>query len=95
MISQQARDELRQHTKKGDYKTAAKIYEQTVNRTIGARYLQKFIEGEKNPSGRPGCHQPLKMFEAVAQAVHRRQMAEQESTVAAQQILKDKIRQPQ
>lgn len=84
MIHQSERDALRTQIKKGDYEVAAKIYKDKHIRQVGRRYLQRFMEGLNNPSGtRPGSHQPIDMYEAVAQAVRERIQRENETTERA------------
>lgn len=88
MINQSTRDELRAQIRKGDYETAAKIYKNVVNRYVTARYLEKFLKGQKNPTGRTGCHDPSEMFEAIAQAVSQRHQREREATDKADALVK-------
>lgn len=92
MIDQATRDILRQQIRKGDYETAAKIYKQIVNRYVTPRYLEKFLKGQKNPSGKPGCHDPLKMFEAAAEAVRQRIEREQNATQTATKLIETILR---
>ena len=96
MIHQSERDALRAQIKKGDYQVASNIYQKNHNRPIGRRYLQRFMEGISNPSGaRPGSHQPIHMYEAVAEAVRRRIQRENETTETARAMrykLIEKIR---
>lgn len=93
MIDQSLRDQLRHQIKPGDWQIAAQIYQNKVKKYISARYLRKFIEGDKNPTGqRPGVHSPLQMFDAVADAVAKRQENERQQTQKAIQILQSKIR---
>lgn len=87
MIDQATRDKLRQQVRKGDYESAAKIYQKIVNRYVTPRYLEKFLKGQKNPSGRPGCHDPLKMFEAVAEAVSQRNQRQLDTTEKANRLI--------
>lgn len=84
MIHQSERDALRQQIKKGDYLSAAQIYKEKYIRQIGRRYLQAFIEGHNNPTGaHPGSHNPLHMYEAVAEAVRQRIQRENAATEQA------------
>lgn len=93
MIDQSTRNALKAQIRKGDYEAAAQIYQKVVNRYITPRYLQKFIEGQKNPTGqRPGSHHPLKMFSAVAEAVRQRREREQYNTSAANRLLETLMR---
>ena len=87
MIDQTTRDKLRQQVRKGDYESAAKIYQKIVNRYVTPRYLEKFLKGQKNPAGRPGCHDPLKMFEAVAEAVSQRHQNQLDTTEKANRLI--------
>ena len=88
MISQSTRDDLRAQIRKGDYETAAKIYQDVVNRYVTARYLEKFLKGQKNPTGRAGCHDPSEMFGAIAKAVSQRNQREREATERANALVK-------
>lgn len=88
MIDQPTRDTLENQIRKGDYEAAAQIYHKLVKKTITPRYLQKFLKGQKNPTGtRPHSHQPLQMFHALTQAVKERTDRQQQQTQAAQQLL--------
>lgn len=93
MIDQSLRDQLRAQIKPGDWQIAAQIYQNLVKKYISPRYLRKFIEGDKNPTGqRPGVHNPIQMFDAVAEAIRTRQQVERDQTTKALQILQSKIR---
>lgn len=93
MIAQHTRDQLRAQIRSGDWEKAAQIYEKNVSRPIYPRYLQKFIEGDKNPTGRnPRNHSPSQMFAAVAQAIQERQQREHEANQAAQKLLQTILR---
>lgn len=92
MIDQTTRDKLRKQIRKGDYETAAKIYKQVVNRYVTPRYLEKFLKGDKNPVGRPGCHDPSQMFESVARAVGQRLERERDATIKADKLISAIIR---
>ena len=93
MIDQSLRDQLRAQIKPGDWQIAAQIYQKLVKKYISPRYIRKFIEGDKNPTGqRPGVHNPIQMFDAVALAISQRQAAEIEQNQKALQIIQSKIR---
>lgn len=88
MIDQAIRNNLKDQIRKGDYEIAAQIYQKLVKKRITPRYLHKFIHGTHNPTGqRPGTHDPLRMFEAVATAVRQRQTAAQNANTAAQKLI--------
>lgn len=93
MIDQAIRNALLEKTIRQDWDKAAQIYKKNNNRFIYPRYLERFLRGYSNPTGRfAGSHQPLRMFEAIAQAVAERQQAERDQTAKALQILQTKIR---
>ena len=94
MIHQYERDALHQQIKKGDYQVAANIYKSKHIRQINRRYLQRFIEGTNNPTGaRAGSHQPIHMYEAVAEAISTRLQRENNTTDQATDIRKRLIEQ--
>lgn len=95
MIDQSLRDQLRHQIKPGDWQIAAQIYQKLVKKYISPRYLRKFIEGDKNPTGqRQGVHSPVQMFDAVAEAIQQRQQTERDQTAKALKILQTKIQIP-
>lgn len=92
MIDQSVRNRLKDQIRKGDYEAAAQIYKKNVTRYVTARYLQKYLEGQKNPTGRPGCHDPAAMFAAIAEAVRQRKAREQQATTQANELIQQIIR---
>lgn len=92
MIAQSTRDKLRERIKKGDYESAAQIYKKNVNRYVSGRYLQQFLSGTHKVTGRKeGGHDPLKMFEALTEAVKRREEEERIISNKALEMLQQKI----
>jgi hypothetical protein len=93
MIDQSARDLLLQKAIRQDWDRAAQIYARKNSRTIYPRYLEKFLRGQRNPTGRKrGAHQPLDMFDAIATAIAEREEAERQQTAQALRILQSKMR---
>ena len=90
MIAQQLRDTLDEQIEFGDYQIAAQIYLKKVKKPISPRYLHKFIKGQKNPTGRPGRHDPEAMFAAIVEAVSQRQERVRKATESARKFM-DKI----
>lgn len=88
MITQTQRDELKKHLKNGDLPRAAGIYERIAGRPISRKMLEKFMSGERKCLGtKPGAHDPLKMYEAVARSVAQRRENEQRMQKLADQVL--------
>ena len=91
MISLSERDELAKKLCHSDYSTAASIYTRNTGRKLHYRYLEKFIKGERKCTGKkPGAHQPLEMYRALAEAYRQRidaeKMKEAEMTAQARNI---------
>lgn len=92
MIAQNQRDLLLDKIKPGDYHTAAQIYLRLTGRSIYPRYLQKFLKGQRKVTGRKKeGHDPLKMYEALAEAIKWREDKEAKTNESAAQIYKEKL----
>lgn len=92
MINQDQRNLLLREIQPGDYFTAAEEYKQLTGREIYPRYLQKFLKGERKVTGRKVTgHDPLKMYEALAEAIRKRKESDAKRTAAAAQIYKQKL----
>ncbi len=93
MIQTTARETLKANLQNGDLITAAQIYEKNTNRSIHPSLLQKFIAGKHRFTGKaPKAHQPLQMYQAIAEAVAQRKAKEYEATIAANQLLQTILR---
>lgn len=91
-ITKEARKELLKHVIRPDWEKAAQIYHKNSKKPIYPRYLERFLRCYSNPTGRAaGSHQPLQMFEAIAEAVAQRQTIERAQTAHALEILARKI----
>lgn len=92
MIAQNQRNLLLLRVKPGDYHAAAQIYHALTGRRIYPRYLQKFLKGERKVTGRKKeGHDPLKMYEAMAEAIKNRGEKEALLAESAAQIYKEKL----
>lgn len=92
MIDQEIRTALLQKTIGSDFEAAAQIYEKNTKRPIYPRYLDKFLRGERNPTGRhPASHDPGQMFAAIAEAVAERQRRERQYSEDARRRLTELI----
>lgn len=89
MISKEDREALKKRVdgKAADYVTAAEIYERITGRSIASRYLYKFITGERAVHGRkPGSHNPVHIYEALIEAVEKREKTEAEMATRANEL---------
>ncbi len=88
MISQEEREALRARIDGDtDYKAAAILYHVYTERTITEKYLYKFLRGERKVYGKKeDGHDPVKMYEALVEAVLCREAKEAEKKSAAREI---------
>lgn len=88
MIDTEQIDALAAQLQPGDLVGAVKIYEKIAYRQISTSILQKFIRRRHPFTGRrPGSHQPIDMYRAIAQAVAQRCRHEQETTRKAAELV--------
>ena len=67
---------LRAVTKRGDIQRAMQIYQADTGRLLSERSMQAFLQGTRYQGIRPGSHQPVDMYRAIAKAVAERQERE-------------------
>lgn len=67
---------LRSVTQRGDIQRALQIYAQETGRPLSERSMQAFLQGTRYHGIRPGSHQPVDMYRAIAKAVAERQERE-------------------
>lgn len=93
MIHNEQRAALAAQLVKGDLIQAVKIYEKIAKRKIHRSMLEKFVENLHPFRGdAPGSHDPLQMYQAIAQAIAERQQREREATQKAADLLQTILR---
>lgn len=89
MISSEQKEALSKRVVGGasDYNNAAEIYQALTGLSITPRYLYKFITGERKVTGaKPGSHNPVDLYEALVEAVTRREKKESEMKARAKAL---------
>lgn len=79
MISKEDREALKKRVdgQAADYAAAAEIYQRISGRAISSKYLYKFVTGERQVTGKkPGSHNPVYIYEALVEAVEKREAFE-------------------
>ena len=88
MITQEQKRELKNLLQPGDLSRAVNIYENTNRRQINKSAFYKFLTGERPFHGRkPGCHDPLAIFEAITRAIQERQQKERSAQNSAARLI--------
>jgi len=74
MIPYEDRTKVKEKMIGADLRVAVEIYKENTGRNISHQMLYCFIAGRKPCDGmRPSSHQPVEMYRAICQAIHKRQ----------------------